>query len=55
MSEFDIPGWPVVNDSALTEERTQPINFRAELVRAGPEPFAPGSVKSVVWIYIKYK
>jgi len=55
MSNFNIPVWDQVNQSALTQERTQTINFRAELVRAGPEPFTPGSVKSVVWIYIKYK
>jgi len=42
-------------DGALNATRSRTIDFRAELVRAGPEPFAPGSVKSVVWIYIKYK
>jgi len=40
---------------ALLDEQTKNITFRTELVRAGTEPFAPGSVKSVVWIYIKYK
>jgi len=31
------------------------IDFHAELMCAGTEPFAPGSVKSTVWIYIRYK
>jgi len=55
MSKFNIPSWDQVNDSALHQGQSEVINFRAELVRAGPEPFTPGSVKSVVWIYIKYK
>jgi len=54
MSEFDLPDWLGGNDSALTREKTRTIDFRAELVHAGTQPFA-GSVKSTVWIYIKYQ